>query len=128
MKKNNINIAAVEKAISKKYGENTIVNPSSLWNKHKENDYIDQQRTASSQVQDSMSEKVEVDGVLIPKKLLNRETNRTCPTCEEYSFSSKDDLYMIKYDCCYDCYLQWVEDREQRWLEGWRPNKGEKNG
>lgn len=128
MKKNNINMAAVEKAISKKYGENTIVNPASLWNKDKESDYIDQQRSASLQVQDSMSEKVEVDGVLIPKKLLNRETNRTCPTCEEYSFSSKDDLYMIKYDCCHNCYIQWVEDREQRWLEGWRPNKGEKNG
>lgn len=121
-------MAAVEKAISKKYGENTIVNPASLWNKDKESDYIDQQRSASLQVQDSMSEKVEVDGVLIPKKLLNRETNRTCPTCEEYSFSSKDDLYMIKYDCCHNCYIQWVEDREQRWLEGWRPNKGEKNG
>ena len=77
---------------------------------------------------DSMNEKVEVDGVLIPKKLLNRETNRTCPTCEEYSFSSRDDVYMIKYDCCHKCFIQWIEDREQRWLDGWRPNKGEKNG
>ena len=24
--------------------------------------------------------------------------------------------------------LPWVEDREERWLTGWRPNKGEKNG
>ena len=128
MKKNNPNIAGIEKAIAQKYGGEAIINPASLWNKQKETDYIEQQRLLGSQVDDSMNEKVEVDGVLIPKKLLNRETNRTCPTCKEYSFSSKDDVYMIKYDCCYKCYIQWVEDREDRWLSGWRPNKGEKNG
>ena len=128
MKKSNPNIAGIEKAIAKKYGGEAIINPASLWNKKKEEDYIEQQRLLESQVDDSMNEKVEVDGVLIPKKLLNRETNRTCPTCGEYSFSSKDDVYMIKYNCCNKCYIQWVEDREQRWLDGWRPNKGEKNG
>ena len=128
MKKNNPNIAGIEKAIAEKYGAEAIINPSSLWNKEKEEDYTEQQRRIASQTSDIGNEKVEVDGVLIPKKLLNRETNRTCPTCKEYSFSARDDLYMIKYDCCHKCYIQWVEDREQRWLDGWRPNQGEKNG
>ena len=128
MKKNNPNIAGIEKAIAEKYGAETIINPSSLWDTDKENDYIEQQRSSSLIVENSSNEKIEVDGVLIPKKLLNRETNRTCQVCEEYSFSSRDDLYMVRYDCCQKCYIQWVEDREQRWLDGWRPNKGEKNG
>ena len=128
MSKNNMNIAAVEQAIAKKYGEATIINPSSLWDKDKEAEYAKQLKALEQQTADTTNEKVEVDGVLIPKKLLNRETNRTCPTCGEYSFSSKDDVYMIKYNCCNKCYIQWVEDREQRWLDGWRPNKGEKNG
>lgn len=128
MKKSNPNIAGIEKAIAEKYGSDAIVNPASLWNKEKETDYIEQQRSLPAHTDNDLNEKVEVDGVLIPKKLLNRETNRTCPTCGEYSFSSKDDVYMTKYNCCYKCYIQWVEDREQRWLDGWRPNKGEKNG
>jgi len=123
-----MNIAAVEKAIAEKYGEQTIINPSSLWSKEKEQEYILQQKELAASADDSMNEKIEVDGVLIPKKLLNRETNRTCPTCGEYSFKSIDDVYMTKYECCHKCYIQWVEDREQRWLDGWRPNKGEKNG
>ena len=128
MKKNNMNIAAVEKAIAEKYGEQAIINPPSLWSKEKEQEYILQQKELAASADDSMNEKIEVDGVLIPKKLLNRETNRTCPTCGEYSFKSIDDVYMTKYECCHKCYIQWVEDREQRWLDGWRPNKGEKNG
>ena len=123
-----MNIAAVEKAIAEKYGEQAIINPSSLWSKEKEQEYILQQKELAASADDSMNEKIEVDGVLIPKKLLNRETNRTCPTCGEYSFKSIDDVYMTKYECCHKCYIQWVEDREQRWLDGWRPNKGEKNG
>jgi len=39
----------------------------------------------------------------------------------------KDDLYMNKFDCCWKCYIQWVEDREERWLEGWRPLNKEQN-
>jgi len=32
---------------------------------------------------------------------------------------------MNKFDCCYKCYWQWVEGREDRWKTGWRPNKEE---
>ena len=55
------------------------------------------------------------------KKLLNRDSKRACPVCETYSFQIKDDVYMNKFDCCFDCYIQWVEGREERWKTGWRP-------
>ena len=57
------------------------------------------------------------------KKLLNRESNRQCPVCDKYSFDRKDDLYMNKFKCCFDCYIQHVEGREKRWATGWRPYK-----
>ena len=66
----------------------------------------------------------EVNGVFISKKLLTRESNRSCPVCNTYSFKSKDDVYMSKFECCEGCYIQWVEDREERWILGWRPNNG----
>ena len=61
------------------------------------------------------NEKINKDGFLVAKKLLNRERDRTCPACFEYSFDMKDDLYMNRYDCCYKCYIQFVEGREERW-------------
>ena len=118
------NLAAVEQAIAKKYGEDTVQNPNSGWSPEREKEYLLQRqaREKSFQDVDQQNEKVEVDGVLIPKKLLNRESRRTCPVCFEYSFNRRDDIYMIKYDCCHQCYIQWVEDREERWESGWRPS------
>ena len=51
-------------------------------------------------------------------------TEVTCPVCDTYSFNVKDDVYMNKFQCCWKCYIQWVEDREDRWQSGWRPNNG----
>ena len=64
----------------------------------------------------------EVNGVFISKKLLKRESKRSCPVCNTYSFKSNDDVYMTKFDCCEKCYIQWIEGREDRWKKGWRPN------
>ena len=73
---------------------------------------------------DDSNEKVEVNGVLIPKKLFTKDRqSRTCPVCNIYSFNPKDDVYMKKFECCHDCYIQWVSGREERWKTGWRPNK-----
>ena len=70
-------------------------------------------------------EKIEKDGFLISKKLLKKESNRICPVCEIYSFEIKDNMYMTKFSCCYLCYKQFVEQREDRWNSGWRPDKNE---
>jgi len=125
MKKQKPNLAAVEQAIAKKYGIETIHNPSADWSSDKETEYLAQRAAVARQIQEmeDRNEKVEVDGVLIPKKLLNKETGRTCPVCLEYSFSKRDDIYMTKYECCNQCYIRWVEDREDRWRSGWRPAK-----
>ena len=57
----------------------------------------------------------------VSKKLINRDSNRKCPVCEKYSFKVQDDIYMLKYECCEKCFIQYIEDREERWLKGWRP-------
>ena len=72
-------------------------------------------------------DKVQVNGVFIPKKLIKKNSNRSCPICSTYSFKSNDDVYMSKFECCFKCYIQYVEDREERWKTGWRPNTGDKD-
>tara|TARA_R110002074_G_scaffold136759_2_gene281553 strand:- start:223 stop:609 length:387 start_codon:yes stop_codon:yes gene_type:complete len=119
-------IAKLEKAIGDRYGEETVANPRSGWNDEKEKIYQEQiEKIKGKQAfLDELNEKVEVNGVLIPKKLFTKDSqSRTCPVCNTYSFNSKDDVYMKKFECCCKCYIQWVDGREERWKTGWRPDK-----
>ena len=119
-----IQIVKVEKAIAQKYGEDAIANPKHYWNEEKEKAYIEQLKELSQiEKNNDKDQKIEVDGIFISKKLLTKDTNRTCPICSVYSFDLKDDLYMNRFECCHKCYVQWVEGREERWKTGWRPNK-----
>lgn len=126
MNKDQDYVAKLEKAITQKYGEETINNPARFWDEDKEKTYIEQslkEQEKFSKLAETQSN-IEQDGFFINKKLLNRDTKRTCPVCKTYSFRSQDDLYMSKYTCCMTCYIAWVEGREERWKTGWRPNKG----
>jgi len=125
-KKLNLNdIAKFEQAIAKKYGPEAVENPRKYWNDEKEKEYQVQLKKLAKKerLNEEKDDKVEQDGFLISKKLLNKETTRrVCPVCKTYSFKIKDDVFMNKFDCCYNCYIQWVDDREERWEKGWRPN------
>jgi|TARA_Y100000310_G_scaffold302190_1_gene339279 hypothetical protein len=117
-------IAKLERAITQKYGPETINNPRSAWDETREREYISQSQEEQrkfSKIAET-KDKVEQDGFLINKKLLTRDHNRTCPVCSTYSFHPRDDLYMTKFECCRTCYISWVEGREDRWLAGWRPD------
>jgi hypothetical protein len=117
----------LEHAITEKYGSDTIQHPANNWNPEKEEQYIEQLKLLNDKLNkiSEKLEKVEVQGVLISKKLLNRDSERVCPVCIKYSFDSRDDVYMNKYDCCRICYIQHVDNREERWASGWRPKLGE---
>lgn len=124
MKKTLDEIAAIEKAIANKYGEEAIQDPKALWDETKEQDYVEQVKEVSkrrAKVRRSR-ERVEIEGVFVSRKLLNKERSaRSCPVCKNYSFEPKDDIYMLKYECCFECWATHVDGREQRWKDGWRP-------
>lgn len=129
MKQDDLNkIAAFEKAIKQKYGYDAVKNPNSGWDDDKEKQYLETTKKFQSKVSkyNEDNDLIEVDGFLMPKRLLNVETKRICDTCSTYSFDKGDDFYMDKYDCCQTCYIKFVEGREERWINGWRPNQKEK--
>ena len=108
-------IAALEKAISEKYGQEAIEDPRTLWTEDKEDEYLEQLNKISKRLEriSSELEKVEFNGFFVTKKLLNREKNgRVCPSCETYSFDKRDDLYMNRFECCFSCYIKNIEGRE----------------
>ena len=120
-------VAKLENAISEKYGIEATHNPRRHWSPEKEKEYIEQsikEREKFAKLA-ATQDKVEQDGFLINKKLLTRDQNRTCPVCYKYSFHPRDDLYVNKFEACFKCYIQYIEDREERWTTGWRPNKEE---
>tara|TARA_R110000824_G_scaffold31089_9_gene101561 strand:+ start:2165 stop:2617 length:453 start_codon:yes stop_codon:yes gene_type:complete len=127
MKRDQEYIAKVEQAIAKKYGEETIQNPKKYWDDQKEKDYLAQLKNIQdkSDHRKQKNEKVKEGNILIDKRLLKKNIVRTCPVCFIYSFSSRDDLYINKFSCCRECYMEFVEFREDRWDSGWRPSEDE---
>mgnify|MGYP003647056590 CR=1 FL=1 len=124
MKEKDLNyIASLEKAIKKKYGSEAIENPAKFWDKDKEESYIEQlEEFIKKQKKNEIDHELEnVDGVLVSRKLLNKEGILNCPTCNKKIKTINDDIYFTKFDCCEKCYIKYVDGREKRWLEGWRP-------
>ena len=108
MKKKDPNyVVKLEKAISKKYGQEAIENPRKHWTDEDEARHEEQIKRLSEKEHRiyEQNEKVEVNGVLMSKKLLNKESiRRDCPICRTFSFDLRDDLYMSKFECCFACY------------------------
>jgi hypothetical protein len=115
-------VAKIERAIKEKYGKEAVQNPKSLWSEEKEREYLEDLKEFYNNLK-RKENLIEIDGLKIRTRKSKEHQERTCPVCSSYSFSSKDDLYMNKFQCCFKCYVQHVEDREERWKSGWRPNK-----
>ena len=130
MKEKDLNyVAGLEKAIKKKYGDEAIENPASHWTEDKEVEYLKQlEEFVEKQKQvEHENEPENVDGILVSRKLLNKEGILNCPVCTNKMKTINDDIYFTKFECCSKCYLNYIEGREQRWLDGWRPKNVTKN-
>ena len=116
-------IAAVEKAIAEKYGKDTVQDFRAGWKSDKENVYLSQLSDRRKKlVKNYERKKTYTAGEIEIKTKRKRSTGqRSCPVCKTYSFSSRDDLYMNRFKCCQQCYIDYVEFREERWKSGWRP-------
>ena len=122
MKKDLNEIAKYEKAIKEKYGAEAIQNPKRNWTQEKELQFLEQLKDFYKE-REKEEHRYTKEGFEVINKRRAKEQVRVCPNCGSYSLSSKDDLYMLKYECCWDCYIQYVDGREERWKTGWRPNR-----
>jgi len=118
-------IAAIEQAIAKKYGRETVQNPHANWDEAKEKEYLEQMQELykKNTKHEAFQEKIDVNGIKVAKKLFNRDSLQHCPVCSSLARKAADDVCLLKFDCCYTCYDRYVEGREERWEKGWRPNE-----
>ncbi len=100
-------IAALEKAINEKYGDETTHHPKANWTPEKEIEYLEQTKEAFAReiVNRRSSEVVEKDGILLTRKLISKTINRSCKQCRKYSFRNRDDVYLVKFNLCELCFL-----------------------
>ena len=126
MKKDQNHIAKIEKAIRDKYGDRGIHNPRAGWDKEKEEEYLRELKKINEKhfASERQQEKINKDGVLLSKKLLMKSGNTSCPICTNYDLKARDEIFILRWECCERCYIKYVEGREQRWRQGWRPNNG----
>ena len=113
-------IAGLEKAIKQKYGKEAVQNPSSNWTPEKEKEYL--QQLKENKVKELAADRVEErEGFLFSAKLIKKDSKNVCDVCSNI-LKQQDMLYETKYECCRNCYVQYVEGREERWKQGWRPD------
>tara|TARA_R110000824_G_scaffold389082_3_gene584976 strand:- start:84 stop:461 length:378 start_codon:yes stop_codon:yes gene_type:complete len=119
-------VAKLEKAIIDKYGKKGIHNPRSDWNPEKEKEYLKELKKINEKhfAQERFQEKINKDGVLLSKKLLMKSGNASCPICTRYDLKVRDEIFILRWECCERCYITYIEGREERWRQGWRPNNG----
>lgn len=123
MKKDYDHIAAVEKAIAEKYGKDAAQDIRGGWGEEKEKEYLSQIKNINKYKTTQEKHTTEIaENTFISEKVIRRKDDRQCPVCKTYSFSMKDDLYMNRFSCCYECYVDFVVEREDRWKDGWRPD------
>ena len=122
-------IVKLERAIKKKYGEEAIQNPASFWDQKKEKIYLQQLKefVDKQRKHETSSEPENVNGILITRKLFNKKRKLSCPICANRIKTINDEIYVTKFECCEGCYVKYVQDREDRWVKGWRPNNVRKS-
>jgi len=104
-------VAKLEKAIKKKYGEEAVQNPASFWDEEKEKIYLQQlaEFVEKQRKYESSSEPENVNGILITRKLLNKERKLNCPVCSKKLRTVNDDIHVTKFECCEGCYIKNIE-------------------
>jgi hypothetical protein len=124
MEKDLNKIAAIEKAINKKYGSEAIQNPKSGWTAEKEKEFKQQlnELEIKKRKLEVTNEKILKDGFyIIPNK--PKVGLKSCSCCRGTLKTIRDDIYYLKYEACEKCFIQHIEERESRWLDGWRPGE-----
>jgi hypothetical protein len=120
-------IAAIERAVKDKYGNQAVQDFRSQWAPAKEKEYLAQlkKRHRKNKSHSRQKEIVVRGDIVIKKREPKAATERKCPVCKTYSFSAADDLYMNRFGCCHDCYLDFVFAKPAEWENGWRPTDQE---
>jgi len=58
----------------------------------------------------------------IERKEKKTSKQKNCCVCGRYIFGRHMKHY-IRFGACEKCFYQYIDEREKRWIDGWRPGK-----
>jgi GTP cyclohydrolase I len=102
-------IAAVERAIAQKYGEEATRNPASYWTPEKEKEYLKQLKKVVDQ--DNINKVSTESGFLLDEKLVNISKISSCSKCSSRITTLNDKVYFSKLNVCEKCFILYYEGR-----------------
>lgn len=102
-------IAAFEKAIAQKYGDEAIQNPASYWTPEKEKEYLKQLKKVVEQ--DNINKVPTESGFLLDEKLVNISKISSCSKCGSRITTLNDKVYFNKLNVCEKCFVLYYEGR-----------------
>lgn len=88
----------LQEAIKKKYGEGIDIDFDKEWTNEDEKKFSKNNKKLDEKIKKAVGRRKEIQ-------------KRVCDSCGSYSFKSKDDIYMARFDCCYECYIRNIEGR-----------------
>ena len=112
-------VAKVEKAIAEKYGEDASRDIRHFWDKEKELEYsrqIKEEYTKRTNLERHKKE-TEKEGFVLVQRKEGLDHTLQCPVCDKFFVSVHDDINYIKFECCFQCFVQHVEHRESEWAD-----------
>ena len=62
--------------------------------------------------------------IITPKNFSN-PIPAFCPVCKFVMNHARDDENFLKFSCCYDCRVRYVDSNREKWNQGWRPSRKE---
>jgi hypothetical protein len=62
--------------------------------------------------------------VILPK-CTSSPIPAACPVCKFIMNHARDDETFLKFSCCYDCRVRYIDSNREKWNQGWRPSRKE---
>lgn len=101
-----------------KFGKFSTIDISSFWNVHKEEKYKEYIKNTKYKNINF----IDILGIKYSRNIFQKKS-KNCILCGKHNYRLVDMTSYDKYRTCSTCYVQYIEDREERWKNGWRPNK-----
>ncbi|NJN96317.1 MAG: hypothetical protein HC875_20480 [Anaerolineales bacterium] len=88
--------------IGKKFGEKCNTNPKDFWNEEKEKKFQEDKKSIEINEKEEITE---TDKLIVKKKLfITKKDNNNCPLCKRFNLGIRDEVCLIKFNMCENCY------------------------
>ncbi len=110
----------IEEIFIQKYGPTSLVDVGAFWNSQKDKVLREYLKFEQKFFLNKELQYFKIGQVYFSNNFLNKRTKKCC-VCGRYNYKALDLKFFSLFETCYNCYVVYIEGREERWKKGWRP-------